>query len=153
MSDRNKRNEHAATRPSSDRAVASSRQGVGTEPQWRRARGQEGEDIATAHLRALEGWTILARNVYFRAGELDIIATDGSELVFVEVRSRWTQRGPRAEDSVTRTKQRRLTIAAQLWLQRNSMWRRHRARFDVIAVDLRAGRVAAHHRSAFHAVR
>lgn len=134
-----------------DNAIAQSRLGVGTEPQWRRARGQEGEDIAYAHLCALEGWAILARNVYFRAGELDLIATDGSVLVFVEVRSRWTRSGPRAEDSVTRTKQRRLTIAAQLWLQRNPMWRRYRARFDVVAVDLRQRRVVAHHRSAFYA--
>lgn len=127
------------------------RLGEGTEPALRRERGREGEEIAARYVASLQGWQILARNVYFRAGELDLVALDGEQLVFVEVRSRWTQRGPRAEDSITRTKQRKLTIAAQLWLQRNPIWRRYRARFDVIAVDLRASKVAAHHRSAFYA--
>lgn len=136
---------------SSDRVPQPPKRGVGTAPSQRRARGQEGEDIAAAFVQRLEGWEILARNVYFRAGELDIIATSGDELVFIEVRSRWTTRGPRAEDSITRTKQRRLTIAAQLWLQAHPRWRRHRARFDVIAVDLRTAQVSAHHRSAFSA--
>lgn len=127
------------------------RLGVGTVPELRRERGREGEDIAVRYLATVPGWRILARNVYFRAGELDIIALHDEQLVFVEVRSRWTQSGPRAEDSITRTKQRRLTIAAQLWLQREPSLRRYRARFDVLAVDLRHGKVVAHHRSAFYA--
>lgn len=129
------------------------RREVGTPPKDRRERGREGEAIAAGYLETLTGWSILAQNVYFRAGELDIIAVCDDTLVFVEVRSRWTRRGPRAEDSITRTKQRRLTIAALLWLQANPTWRRHRARFDVVAVDLQCGRVAAHHRSAFGAAR
>lgn len=124
---------------------------VATPPKDRRERGREGEEIALRYLKTLEGWEILAQNVYYRAGELDIVASCGDVLVFVEVRGRWTNRGPRAEDSITRTKQRRLTLAALLWLQANPAWRTHRARFDVMAVDLRYGCVAAHHRAAFEA--
>lgn len=141
---------HRKQKPSKKQQFAP-RRGVGTAPSQRRARGREGEDIAARYVQGLDGWKILARNVYFRAGELDIIASCGDTLVFVEVRSRWTTSGPRAEDSITRTKQRRLTRAAQLWLQGHPAWRRHRARFDVIAVDLRSARVCAHHRSAFEA--
>lgn len=127
------------------------RRGVGTPPSQRRAMGQQGEAIALRKLVSQPGWEILAQNVFFRAGELDIVALDGDELVFVEVRSRWTQSGPRAEDSIRRTKQRRLTRAALLWLQRNPHWRTRRARFDVMSVDLRVGRVVAHYRAAFEA--
>lgn len=136
---------------SSDDTKVLPRPGVGTPPSQRRAIGQQGEAIALRYLVGEPGWEILAQNVYFRAGELDLIALHGDELVFVEVRSRWTQRGPRAEDSIRRTKQRRLTRAAMLWLQRHPHWRRHRARFDVLSVDLRVGRVVAHYRGAFEA--
>lgn len=134
-----------------EQAKARRAAGVGTPPALRVERGREGEAIAYAYLQTLDAWSILGRNVYFRAGELDVIATDGVELVFVEVRSRWTTRGPRAEDSVTRTKQRRLTRAALMWLQRNPAFSRHRARFDVLSVDLRIGQVVAHYRGAFEA--
>ena len=120
-------------------------------PEDRRRVGQAGEAIAVAHLAREPSWRVLETNVYFRAGELDVIALDGDVLVFVEVRGRWSVSGPRAEDSVTRTKQRRLTRAAMLWLQRHPEHRRRRARFDVIALDLRKGCVVAHHRSAFDA--
>lgn len=138
-------------RQSTQRESHGRRPQVGTPPKDRRERGREGEAIAARYLDTLDGWEILAQNVYYRAGELDIVATCEGVLVFVEVRGRWTSRGPRAEDSITRTKQRRLTLAALLWLQANPMWRTHRARFDVVAVDLRYGCVAAHHRSAFEA--
>lgn len=120
-------------------------------PEDRRRVGQAAEAIAVAHLTQQPTWRVLATNVYFRAGELDVVALEGEVLVFVEVRGRWSESGPRAEDSVTRTKQQRLTRAAMLWLQRHPEHRRRRARFDVIALDLRRGRVLAHHRAAFYA--
>lgn len=121
-------------------------------PNERRHVGQAGEAIAEAHLLQLPGWEILARNVYFRAGELDIVAMDGRTLVFVEVRGRWSQGGLRAEDSVTRLKQRKLSRAACLWLQRHPSFQRVASRFDVVSIDLRTKQIRAHHRNAFEAV-
>lgn len=109
--------------------------------------GARGEAIACAMLERL-GMQVVARNVRYRVGELDIIAEDGGVLVFVEVRSRWRRSGPRAEDTVTFGKQRRLSKAAMLFWKRYRGRCRH-ARFDVVAVDLASGRVAAHHRAAF----
>lgn len=115
----------------------------------RKARGDAGEQIAANHVRAL-GWSIIARNVAFRVGELDIVAVDGDGLVFVEVRSRLGTSGPRAADTVTLPKQRRLTRAANLFLARYRGPCQH-ARFDVIGVDLGSRRVARHVRGAFDA--
>jgi putative endonuclease len=53
----------------------------------RRALGLRGEQLAAEHLRRL-GYDVLARNVRTRHGEIDIIARDGSVLVFVEVKTR-----------------------------------------------------------------
>ncbi|TVQ98141.1 MAG: YraN family protein [Deltaproteobacteria bacterium] len=115
----------------------------------RRALGAWCEEVAVRHLES-EGWRILDRNVHFRVGELDIIARDGDQVVFVEVRARRRRDHFRAEDSVGHGKQRRLTRAGLLYLQR--LGPSVSARFDVMAVDARSGCVVAHHRGAFDAV-
>ncbi|MFT4703079.1 MAG: putative endonuclease [Bradymonadia bacterium] len=113
-------------------------------------RGDRGEDIAAEYVRSL-GWTVVERGARFRVGELDIIAEDGKWLVFVEVRSLWRITTVRPEDSITRPKQRKLTLAARLYLARYR-GRCPYARFDVVAVDRRREVVSAHYRAAFEAV-
>ena len=46
--------------------------------------GKTGEDIATQYL-IQKGYKIVERNFYCRQGEIDIIAKDKNELVFIEV--------------------------------------------------------------------
>jgi len=53
----------------------------------RHTAGQKGEDLAAAHLERL-GFEILARNHRTRYGELDLVAYDGTTLVFAEVKTR-----------------------------------------------------------------
>lgn len=112
--------------------------------------GRQGEEIAARDL-CRQGWEILDRNVYYRCGELDIVAMDAGTLVFVEVRSRWGRSGPRPEDTVRFGKQRRLSRAALRYMRLKGLGRL-RSRFDVIAVDLNAESVRAHHRACFDAV-
>jgi putative endonuclease len=109
--------------------------------------GDRGECIAVSYLESL-GWKVLDRNVHFRVAELDIVAFDGPELVFVEVRTLFRTQGIRAVDTVRRSKHRKLTLAARLYIQRARLFSVS-ARFDVIGVDGRNGRVVDHVRSAF----
>ena len=77
------------------------------------SKGRAGEDRAVLHLVRL-GYAIVGRNVRVGGGELDIVATDGSVLCFVEVRAR-----KRIEDallSVNAKKQAKLTAAAAAFL-------------------------------------
>jgi putative endonuclease len=113
----------------------------------RRAAGHQGEDVAAGYLRGL-GWRIVARNLYFRVSEVDIWAHDGRQWVVVEVRSRWRGCSEQALASVTRTKQRRLALAASLLLQREGDPRAS-VRFDVLVVDLSRRAVTIHCRGAF----
>ncbi|MBD5133002.1 MAG: YraN family protein [Clostridiales bacterium] len=77
--------------------------------------GQWGEEQVAEKLRR-EGWTIVARNFRCRMGEIDIVAKNGTFLVFVEVKLRKNDRFGAACEAVTSTKQRKLRAAAQYYL-------------------------------------
>lgn len=94
--------------------------------------GQEAERAAAAFLQA-KGLTVLERNFRAKVGEIDIVAKDGDEVVFVEVRARATKDFGGAAASVGGAKRRRLIRAASLWLQARG-WD-GACRFDVVALD------------------
>jgi putative endonuclease len=112
--------------------------------------GDAGEAAAAEFLQR-QGWTILARALRNRLGELDLIALDGDTVVFVEVKTRrsTTHGGP--VDAITPDKQRRLTRAGLAYLKQRG-WLERRARFDVIAIVWPEGATTpeiTHYRHAF----
>jgi len=102
-------------------------------------RGAAGETAAAAWLRR-RGYAILARNYRCRAGELDIVARRGADVVFVEVKTR----GPRAialpAEQVDARKRARIVRAARSYLARLG-GNDPACRFDVVEVVSGAGRV------------
>jgi len=98
--------------------------------------GIRGEEYAEKYLRS-KGFQVRAKNWYCRRGELDIVALDGKELVFVEVKTRRSRRFGLPEDAFTDIKQRRMLAAVFEYLQQESLehvdWR-----VDFIAVELNA---------------
>ena len=105
----------------------------------RQVRGQAGERLACGLLRRHQ-YIIEATNVRFPVGELDVVAQDGATLCFVEVRSQTTGRFGVAAESVTVTKQQRLSRAAQWYLKRRRPAWEGPVRFDVVAIDTQAGK-------------
>ena len=103
--------------------------------------GRRGEAAAAAYLEE-RGYRIQARRYRAVGGEIDLVAEERGELVFVEVKA--SQRASRPEQRVDRAKRQRLTRAAQHYIQ-------HRAaadtacRFDVLAVWLRPDEAAVEH--------
>ncbi|MET0184291.1 MAG: YraN family protein [Achromobacter sp.] len=101
-------------------------------------RGMHTESVA---LRLIEeaGLHCLARNLWCPLGEIDLVARDGDELVFIEVRARQAARFGGAAGSVGMAKQRRLIRAAQWFLpalaRRGFQGRTPHCRFDVIAFE------------------
>jgi putative endonuclease len=101
----------------------------------RQQAGFDAEARAEAFL-AGRGLVPVARNVRFRGGEIDLVMRDGEEWVFVEVRARADARFGGAAASVDGRKQRRLALAAQMFLLRRFGQRAWPAcRFDVVAIE------------------
>ena len=67
----------------------------------RRSLGQRGEALAADYLRRM-GYQVLATNFRCQWGEVDIVAMDGSTLVFVEVRTRRGASFGTPQESLTR---------------------------------------------------
>ena len=100
--------------------------------------GVAAEDAALAHLRAA-GLQLLARNVRYPFGEIDLVMRDGATLAFVEVRYRRGRSFGGAAASVTAEKRRKLARAAQAWLGAHRAHARADCRFDVVAVSPGSG--------------
>lgn len=108
----------------------------------RKILGDRAETMAAARL-SRSGMRILARNQRTSEvpGEIDLIALDGHELVFVEVKAQRTGTfaGPeRPVLAVGRQKQRKLRRLAIAWLRDHDGFApRHSAfRFDVVGVTI-----------------
>jgi putative endonuclease len=98
----------------------------------RQRQGDAAERAACAMLRR-HGLRIVARQVRYRVGELDVIARDGATMVFIEVRSR--ARPGFAAASIDRAKRRRLRLAAQHYLQHRFGDHWPACRFDVVIAE------------------
>jgi putative endonuclease len=98
--------------------------------------GAKGEEIAVSYLKR-RGYRILERNYRIKLGEIDIIAEQGADLVFIEVKTRSDTLFGSPFDSVTVTKQRQLSKVALEYMSKQSCHNRP-ARFDVVGVHLKA---------------
>ena len=108
------------------------------------ALGRRGEEIAARYL-ASRGLAIVERNWRCPQGEIDVIARDGGELVFVEVKTRSSVAFGHPLESVTPVKLARLRRLAAAWCEAHPGGH-DRIRIDVIAVIApRAGEVEIEH--------
>ncbi|HXW52592.1 MAG TPA: YraN family protein [Myxococcota bacterium] len=94
--------------------------------------GKKAEDVAAAFLER-RGLKIVAKNVVYPFGELDLVALHNKTLVFVEVKYRHTLSYGFPEESITRSKQRKVALAAEAFLQKYQGPLPY-CRFDVISM-------------------
>lgn len=97
--------------------------------------GAEGEALAASYLET-QGYRIRARNFRSGKGEIDIIASDGNTLVFVEVKTRSTARFGLPREAVTPFKQNMLRKTAMSYLVQLS--KEIPCRFDVVEIQIHA---------------
>jgi putative endonuclease len=99
--------------------------------------GKEGE-AAAARFLVKRGYKILEQNYRSSLGEIDIIARDRQTIVFVEVKTRGSLEYGSPKLAITPGKRRKITMAALLYLKKNSQMRAS-ARFDVVTVRSDSG--------------
>jgi putative endonuclease len=108
--------------------------------------GRQGEDIAIQALRSC-GYQIVDRNWRCPLGEVDIVARQNDEWVFVEVKTRHGASFGTPEEAVTGVKRSRLLRIGAMYLLRHdcqdAAWR-----VDVVAIEL--GQTGKVHRLAIY---
>ncbi|MGC8739582.1 MAG: YraN family protein [Candidatus Hydrogenedens sp.] len=94
--------------------------------------GREGEKEAVRFLKN-QGLKVLGTNVRIRKYEIDLIARDGNELVFVEVKTCRNDKWNYPEDKVNYKKRKNLRKAGKQYIIRYAPHTKY-YRFDIIAI-------------------
>ncbi len=97
--------------------------------------GRLGERIARWRL-VLSGYRIVETNFRTRYGEIDIVARDGQDLVFVEVKTKRSKEYGPPEEAVDERKRRQISKMALMYLTTRGGDDDAACRFDVVTVDL-----------------
>lgn len=94
--------------------------------------GKDGEELAYEFL-AKNNYKIITRNFRCKIGEIDIIAEDGDELVFIEVKTRKQRDYGLPAEAVDKRKKKHIFYVAEYFLMINHIENIF-CRFDVIEV-------------------
>lgn len=97
--------------------------------------GKWGEDVAAGCLTQ-RGCEVIARNVRTPYGEIDIVAKQGEIIIFVEVKTRTTDKMGLPEESITARKRRHMLSAAEHYAAEHEFdhWQ-----IDVVAIEGKPG--------------
>lgn len=105
----------------------------------RRKLGNKGEDLAAEFLKDL-GYKVIDRQFNTRFGEIDLVAQDGHELVFVEVKMRTNLAFGHPEEAVHSEKLSRMARAGEMYLRKRNL-ESAPYRYDVVAITWVEGQV------------
>ena len=96
--------------------------------------GRFGEELALKKIKRL-GYKKIIRNYRCPLGEVDLIASDGDTLVFIEIKTRRGKSIYYAKEAVDAKKKRQLSKVALAYMKSNNCCEVE-ARFDVVAVNV-----------------
>ena len=95
-------------------------------------KGRFGESIAEKYL-VKKGLNVVKKNYFSRFGEIDIVASNGDTLIFVEVKLRKRNSFCSGREAVNYSKRRKIIKTALSFISENSS--DLNARFDVIEIQ------------------
>jgi putative endonuclease len=93
----------------------------------------KGEKIAATYLRD-KGYKILQSNYNGRGFEIDLIASKGNLITFVEVKRRKSSGFMNPLDSINKKRKEHMIKGAKFFLSANDLYDRCDVRFDVVTV-------------------
>ncbi len=94
--------------------------------------GQRGETLGWKYLLD-QGYRILEKNFRCPLGEIDVVAQKDKRLVFIEIKTRSSNRFGSPQEAVTPAKQAKLVRLAE-WYLRQTADKEARVSFEVLAV-------------------
>ncbi len=94
--------------------------------------GRRGEQLAVDHLET-RGMAVIERNWRCRLGEIDIVARDGRDIVFIEVKTRTSHDYGHPFEAITPVKLARMRRLAIAWCEATDA-PVSRIRIDAVAV-------------------
>ena len=103
----------------------------------RQSKGSAGENLAAQFLQE-RGYEIVERNYRFGRGEMDIIAKEGQDLVFIEVKARHSGMYGDPVESITQAKEAQLRRVAEGYLFDHQI-EEQSCRFDVVTIVYQNG--------------
>ncbi len=101
--------------------------------------GRIGENIIADYITKL-GYKVVERNFACNQGEIDIVAKDKEELVFIEVKTRTDISYGEASEAVTDTKKRHLINTIKYYIYKQKL-ENQPIRIDVAEVYINKGKV------------
>ncbi len=112
---------------------------------YKKLLGKVGEKCAVKYLKKNK-YKILEQNYATHFGEIDIIAKDNDCYVFIEVKTRTSDKFGEPMEAVTNFKQRHIIRSAQSYLMTNKIDENQiKIRFDVIEVKSENGKNEINH--------
>lgn len=105
--------------------------------------GKIGEDLVTKYLEQ-NGYKIIERNFECRQGEIDIIALDNNEIVFIEVKTRTNENYGKPKEAVDEIKKKHIYKSAEIYVYVNHLENKP-IRIDVIEVYKKQEKFIIHH--------
>jgi len=96
--------------------------------------GDFGQQIAKRYLLN-KNYKILGENYYCREGEIDLIAQKGSQIVFLEVKTRLSRNFGLPEEAVGKEKKEKMEKAALVYLEKEKV-KNENYRLDLMAVEI-----------------
>lgn len=109
--------------------------------QYKQNIGDFGQQLAGQFLISKQH-QILEEKYYTRLGEIDIIAEKNNQLLFIEVKTRTSEKFGRPEEAVSQSKKEKMNEAVLQYLSENNI-NHDNYRLDIIAVLIDKGEMVA----------
>ncbi len=97
-------------------------------------RGKFGQQLAKEYLEK-KGYKILAENFHCLAGEIDLIAEKNGQLIFIEIKTRFSRNFGLPEEAVNETKRNKMEKTALVYLEKEKI-KNENFRFDCLAIEI-----------------
>ena len=110
---------------------------------YKQETGKSGEEIASNYLEE-QDYKILERNFSCNQGEIDIIAKDKEEIVFIEVKTRTNKKYGEGSEAVNINKQKHLLRAIKYYIYIKK-YENNFIRIDVIEIYIKNKEVKINH--------